>query len=196
MSEPEIIHEETFAARGIMPGNPPIEVCTSAYDGGEPLFLLRVGGKGIDYELSTQEAAALSAALDRAIQTHKARPHPMSEPELEYDTDTEPQRSSAPWDAEAPDESGRAHVWASDGDLVCSVTDAPIFGETALGRARLIAAAGTAAQEAKEMGYDPAAAVEALPELLNALIETVEEQPLYSQTAQNALARAEGSEDE
>jgi len=32
--------------------------------------------------------------------------------------------------------------------------------------ARLIAAAGTAAHEAREMGYDPVKAVEALPELL------------------------------
>jgi len=34
--------------------------------------------------------------------------------------------------------------------------------------ARLIAAAGTAAQQAKEMGYDPQKAVEALPELIEA----------------------------
>jgi len=34
--------------------------------------------------------------------------------------------------------------------------------------ARLIAAAGTAAQEAKEMGYDPQKAVEALPKLIEA----------------------------
>jgi len=35
-------------------------------------------------------------------------------------------------------------------------------------RARLIAVAGTAAQEVKEMGYDPVAAVEALPKGLQA----------------------------
>jgi len=40
--------------------------------------------------------------------------------------------------------------------------------------ARLIAAAGTAAQEAKEMGYDPVAAVEVLPELLKALEDGVD----------------------
>ena len=90
----------------------------------------------------------------------------MSEPQTEYETDTDPERSSAPWEAEPPDETGLAHVWASDGDLVCSVTDAPVFGESAWERARLIAAAGTAAQEAKEMGYDPVAVVEAVPQML------------------------------
>ena len=35
--------------------------------------------------------------------------------------------------------------------------------------ARLIAAAGTAAQAAKDLGFDPIAAVEALPELLEVL---------------------------
>jgi len=42
-------------------------------------------------------------------------------------------------------------------------------------RARLIATAGTAAQEAKELGYDPVKAVEALPELLQAAQRVVDD---------------------
>jgi hypothetical protein len=92
----------------------------------------------------------------------------MSEPEKEYETGSEPTAfASAPWEPEGPDQNGHAHVWGSDGDLVATVCDNPVYGETAYDRARLIAAAGTAAQEAQKMGYDPVAAVEALPELLH-----------------------------
>jgi len=87
----------------------------------------------------------------------------MTKTQTEYETDAEPGFASAPWEPERPDESGQAHVWGSDGDLVATVCDNPVYGETAYDRARLIAAAGTAAQEAKEMGYDPQKAVEALP---------------------------------
>jgi len=64
--------------------------------------------------------------------------------------------------------------------------------------ARLIAAAGTAAQEAKEMGYDPVAAVEALPDLLMALqdIDGMIERLKYGtirMMVNDALASAEGS---
>ena len=132
----------------------------------------------------------------------------MSEPQTEYETDTDPERSSAPWEAEPPDETGLAHVWASDGDLVCSVTDAPVFGESAWERARLIAAAGTAAQEAKEMGYDPVAVVEAVPQMLAYMEDfqkalssldrnfpgTFESELNELCSFLNALARAEGSD--
>jgi len=94
----------------------------------------------------------------------------MSETQTEYDTDqetdAEPGFASAPWDPEPPErEDGiaHAHVWGSDGDLVATVCDNPIYGETAFDRARLIASAGSAAQEAREMGYDAQKAVEALP---------------------------------
>jgi len=134
----------------------------------------------------------------------------MSEPQTEYETDTDPERSSAPWEAEPPDETGLAHVWASDGDLVCSVTDAPVFGESAWERARLVAATGTAAQEAKEMGYDPVAAVQALPNLLSSMermlgdvksndpAEPSAQRPTGGaiKSMEGALARAEGSRDE
>jgi hypothetical protein len=72
--------------------------------------------------------------------------------------------------------------------------------------ARLIAAAGTAAQEAKEMGYDPVAAVKALPELLfhaKQLLESLNQHGPYNPkreegrvSLQGALASAEGSENE
>ncbi|MCS3610939.1 hypothetical protein [Salinibacter ruber] len=64
--------------------------------------------------------------------------------------------------------------------------------------ARLIAAAGTAAQEAKEMGYDPQKAVEALPGLLAVLqdIDGMIEQLRYGtirKMVNDVLASAEGS---
>jgi len=97
----------------------------------------------------------------------------MSETQTEYETEQETDAqptpfASAPWEPERPDGSGHAHVWGSDGDLVATVCDNPVYRETAYDRARLIAAAGTAAQEAKEMGYDPQKAVEALPNGLQA----------------------------
>jgi len=75
--------------------------------------------------------------------------------------------------------------------------------------ARLIAAAGTAAQQAREMGYNPVAAVEALPNLLSAAermlnavqsndpSETGAQRPDGEavMSLQGALASAEGSEE-
>lgn len=105
----------------------------------------------------------------------------MSEPQTEYETeqeiDAEPGFASAPWDPEPPErEDGiaHAHVWGSDGDLVATVCDNPVYGETAYDRARLIAAAGTAAQEARDMGYDPVAVQKALPKILSAAEELLE----------------------
>lgn len=92
----------------------------------------------------------------------------MSEEKADYYTDVSPTGfASAPWEPEGPDKNGHAHVWGSDGDLVATVCDNPVYGETAFDRARLIAAAGTAAQELPDE-YDPVAAVEALPEGLDA----------------------------
>ena len=121
----------------------------------------------------------------------------MSQEQANYETGRPPDFASAPWRAERLEAGGEidgsAAVWASDGDLVASV-HAGIGGtriERGIDRARLIAAAGTAAQELPDE-YDPVRAVEALPELLKACQETVEELPLYRQTAQDALASAEG----
>jgi hypothetical protein len=73
-------------------------------------------------------------------------------------------------------------------------------------RARLIAAAGTAAQEAREMGYDAQKALEALPTLLRKLEHALETLgvPASSearindtgQILEDALASAEGSDNE
>jgi len=125
----------------------------------------------------------------------------MSEPQTDYDTDAGPTRfASAPWTPEEPDESGHAHVWSSDGALVAKVCDNPLYGETAHDRARLIAAAGTAAQEAREMGYDPVAVMENLPLYLDALAEVARDNGLtkdqHQTLARGALASAEGSSDE
>jgi len=131
----------------------------------------------------------------------------MSETQKEYETeheaDAEPTRFySAPWEPERPDESGHAHVWGSDGDLVATVCDNPAYGETAYDRARLIAAAGTAAQKTREMGYDPVAVQKALPKILEALEDTAEmmDHPHAPGHAarrakvNDALASAEGSD--
>ena len=128
-----------------------------------------------------------------------------NEYETESETDVEPTPfASAPWEPERPDESAHAHVWGSDGDLVATVCDNPVYGETAFDRARLIAAAGTAAEEAKEMGYDPVAVQKALPKILEALEDTAEmmDHPHAPGHAarrakvNDALASAEGSGDE
>jgi len=94
---------------------------------------------------------------------------------------------TTPWDytdTHLPDDPqagwAEATVWDSSGDLVCAVST-QIAGsgemEYASDRARLIAKAGTAAQEAREMGYDPIDAIETLPELLEAVGE---ESPIAS----------------
>jgi len=133
---------------------------------------------------------------------------PQTEYETEHETDAEPGFASAPWKPEPPErEDGiaHAHVWGSDGDLVATVCGNPVYGETAYDRARLIAAAGTAAQEVKDTGYDPIAAVEALPKLLDAL-EKLDTQADFldvprtvkkylNRLAGGALKSAEGSEE-
>lgn len=65
-----------------------------------------------------------------------------------------------------------AAVWARDGGLVAAVEGS--HREDPLRRAELIAAAGTAAHEAREMGYDPQTAVEMLPDLLRRLEDVVD----------------------
>jgi len=98
---------------------------------------------------------------------------PIPEPEsmAEEGSDaTEPQNAtfaSAPWEPERPTEDEYARVWASDGDLVATVCDAPVYGETAYDRARLIAVAGTAAGKLPDE-YSAINAVQALPDLVEA----------------------------
>ena len=72
---------------------------------------------------------------------------------------------------------GEAAVWDKKADLVCAV-DTALAGdgtfEGALDRAKLIAAAGTAASELPD-GYDPVTAIEAINDLLQ-LAEDVRQQ--------------------
>jgi len=105
----------------------------------------------------------------------------MSEPQEEHDTDdagepSSPQPTPGPWDFSAqrgePGNCYNAQVWGPDGDNIATIeSTAPQFNATA--NARLIAAAGTAAQEAAEMGYDPVAAVEALPKSLKRVHDAI-----------------------
>jgi len=88
----------------------------------------------------------------------------MSEPQTK--TDAEP--TGGPWEFDLELGAGDSFVWGPDGDAV-AIMGARASAEEKKANARLIAAAGTAAQEAREMGYDPVAAVEMLPELLDNL---------------------------
>jgi len=88
----------------------------------------------------------------------------MSETQTEHETDAGPGFASAPWKPERPDESGHAHVWGSDGDLVATVCDNPVYGETGYDRARLIAAAGTAAGKLPDK-YDSVEVIQQIPEI-------------------------------
>jgi hypothetical protein len=82
----------------------------------------------------------------------------MSEPQTE--TDAEP--TGGPWEFDLELGAGDSFVWGPDGDAV-AIMGAGVSAEEKKANARLIAAAGTAAQEAREMGYDPQKVVEALP---------------------------------
>jgi len=135
----------------------------------------------------------------------------MSEPQEQYDTDTtDAQPTPGPWRL------GSDGVMQSDDDITIQTEegwpDCTIASvNTAVGdseylrdeidghwraNARLIAAAGTSAHEAKEMGYDPQAAVETLPKLLRACEDAADGKPVYSKAAQDALAAARGGGDE
>ena len=138
----------------------------------------------------------------------------MSEPQTEYDTDAEP--TPGPWITGhggnpngKPTSTIKTHPDGGhhSGNHTYHVADANMARPEAekLANARLIAAAGTAAQEAKEMGYEPQKAVEALPEILAASrmafsrlatrLKDSDEGAVQEaiQRLQNALARAEGS---
>ena len=79
--------------------------------------------------------------------------------------------ASSPWTPVRPDETGYAHVWGSDGELVATVCDGHV--ESAYERARVIAAAGTAAGKLQDE-IDAVEVVEsshALPLAVDAMIE-------------------------
>jgi len=100
----------------------------------------------------------------------------MSEPQTEYETEqeTDAEPTPGPWtnghggNPKASETCKVKQANVSAGGAVADVNMARPKKEN-LANARLIAAAGTAAQDAKEMGYDPVAAVEALSGLLHNL---------------------------
>jgi hypothetical protein len=77
--------------------------------------------------------------------------------------------ASAPWTPERPDETGHAHVWASDGDLVATVCGAPVHGETAYERARLIAAATEMREALQKIANEDSTSRQRLKTALDAL---------------------------
>jgi len=135
----------------------------------------------------------------------------MSEPQTE--TDVEP--TPGPWELDEIAPSGLMKpIFVESGDAtICAMAaflepNSHVDPKEALANARLIAAAGTAAQEAKEMGYDPVAVVEAVPQMLAYMEDfqkalssldrnfpgTFESELNELCSFLNALARAEGSD--
>jgi len=147
---------------------PPV---AATYADEEPeVILLEIDHLGIDKELDISAAKALRACLGEAIaeaEDEEYSPHQKTR-EAPREQAGFP---SAPWSAVGTDTEERAHVYAADGDLVASVAESLPHGETHMDRARLIVDAAAAAEEAKEMGYDPLKAVQGL----TALIEAAEE---------------------
>jgi len=132
----------------------------------------------------------------------------MTEPQTEYDTDAEP--TPGPWETDVTPNGDFSADIIADREVVGTVNN-PAGGISRgnwKANARLIAAAGTAAQEAKEMGYDPVAVVEAVPQMLAYMEDfqkalssldrnfpgTFESELNELCSFLNALARAEGSD--
>jgi hypothetical protein len=119
----------------------------------------------------------------------------MSETQNEYKTDAEP--TPGPWKIE----DGHWDVEVTKGEYVIATAHVAVPNGALKENARLIAAAGTAAQEAKEMGYDPQKAVEAVPDLL-AVFQDIDrmgerlQKDTIRMMVEDALASAEGSGDE
>jgi len=63
-----ITYEEIFAARDVVP---PVEVCTTKTKTDEEIYLLYINGRGIDHEMSREEAEGLRDALTMALDTHQ-----------------------------------------------------------------------------------------------------------------------------
>jgi hypothetical protein len=95
----------------------------------------------------------------------------MTEAQTEYETDVEP--TPGPWElTRTHSGAGEVVVGGSTG-FVATPWRTPKGEAQMMANARLIAAAGTAAQEAKEMGYDPQKVVEALPRGLGAVRKAI-----------------------
>lgn len=134
-----------------------------------------------------------------------------NEYETEHETDTEP--TPGPW-KQADGSADHLHVGENavvkelkSGGCAIIAKCNRVFGDSnypecegdSRVNAALIAAAGTAAQEAKEMGYDPQKAVEATKKMLMALENIrhgAKPNSHLERLAERALASAEGSGDE
>lgn len=90
----------------------------------------------------------------------------MSETQEKYETDTDAQPTPGPWKIRHGVVFSPEHYPGDINQIASILASTPNHHDEANANAQLIAAAGTAAQEAREMGYDPVAAVEALPKLL------------------------------
>ena len=90
----------------------------------------------------------------------------MSESQTEYETDAKP--TPGPWEVNHDGPCPSVHAKDSSDSIAAVLLSAdPSSDRDVEANARLIAAAGTAAQEAREMGYDPEKVVRALPKILN-----------------------------
>jgi hypothetical protein len=99
--------------------------------------------------MSKQQEEAESESVSRSASCEQAEPTP------------------GPWEVNHDGPCPSVHAKDSSDSIAGVLLSADSSSDRDVeANARLIAAAGTAAQEAKEMGYDPVAAVETLPELL------------------------------
>jgi hypothetical protein len=105
------------------------------------------------------------ASLRQALSRHSPKPEEKEDAPEPKDTAF----PSAPWDPERPDETGHAHVWGSDGDLVATVCGAPVHGETAYERARLIAAATEMREALQKIANEDSTSRQRLKTALDAL---------------------------
>jgi hypothetical protein len=164
-----VVRSVRYEAHGSIP---PV---AATYAAEEPeVVLLEIDHLGVDKELDIDAAKALRACLDKAIAEADGEEHSPHQKPRESPRE-QPGFPSVPWSAVGTDTNDRAHVYGADGDLVASVAESLPHGETHMDRARLIVNAAGVAEEAKAMGYDPQEAVEALPELLEALEYAEEE---------------------
>jgi len=116
----------------------------------------------------------------------------MSEMQTEYESDAGP--TQGPWRAGWFEDRLLVDVPHSEStELIaemCLARDNPITN------AQLIAAAGTAAQKAKLLGYHPVDAIRSMPGLIVALEEIADGHEEPQTVARHALKSVEGSDDE
>jgi len=126
----------------------------------------------------------------------------MSEMQTEYETDAGP--TPGPWEDDLAPMDGvdGISILATDEEdnlfAVASVNtpNTGLLEGDWRANARLIAAAGTAAQKAKLLGYHPEGAIRSMPGLIVALQEIADGHEEPQTVARHALESVEGSADE